>query len=49
MEVFFDEHYVGAEYAFDTTRKAQHIANAERCVTLSGTDSPRGLRDRGHL
>ena len=29
MEAFFDEHYVGAQYAFDTTRKARHIANAE--------------------
>ena len=28
MKVFFDKHYVGAEYAFDTTRKASHVAEA---------------------
>ena len=52
MEVFFDEHYVGAEYAFDTTRKAQHIANALKAgrvneVTVVGpSDSHRETAER---
>ena len=38
MKVFFDEHYVGAEYAFDTTRKASHVAEALEAGRVDGIE-----------
>ena len=52
MKVFFDDHYVGAEYAFDTTRKASHIAEALEAGRVGGleiaapTDTDRTTADR---
>ena len=38
MKVFFDQHYVGAEYAFDTTRKASHVAEALEAGRVDGIE-----------
>lgn len=36
MKVFYDRHYVGAKHAFDTTRKAAHIAEEIASGRLDG-------------
>jgi len=38
MQVAFDDQYVGAEYAFDTTRKARHIADAMEAGRIAGVE-----------
>jgi len=38
IKIYFDKQYTGANYAFDTTRKADHIATAIRRNALPGID-----------
>ena len=37
IKIYFDDHYVGAEHAFDTTRKARHIADALKNNAVDGS------------